>query len=189
MDKIPKIEDGNRFVIGIDGLSRSGKTTFTRQFKDVLQEKNVSVCIFHIDDYIVERNRRYKTDNEEWIEYYFLQWDVEWLKNNFFKKLKISKKLHLPIYNNEFDTHKVHSFNIPDTCLIIIEGVFLQRREWKNFYDFVFYIDCQREKRYKRESLDTQRNIEKFRKRYWKAEEYYIKIEVPMKQADLILHN
>lgn len=189
LEKIPKIEEGNRFVLGIDGLSRSGKTTFVRKLKQVLQEKNVSVCIFHIDDYIVERNRRYKTDNEEWFEYYYLQWDVEWLKDNFFKKLKISNKLHLPIYNNHSDTHKVQSVNIPDTCLIIIEGVFLQRREWKNFYDFMLYIDCQRDKRYERESFDTQSNIEKFRKRYWKAEEYYIKTEAPKKQADLVLQN
>jgi uridine kinase len=189
LDKIPKIEEGNRFVLGIDGLSRSGKTTFVSKLKQVLQEKNVPVSIFHIDDYIVERKRRYNTGNEEWYEYYYLQWDVEWLKDNFFKKLKISNELHLPIYDNHSDTHKVQKVNIPGTCLIIIEGVFLQRREWKNFYDFMVYIDCPRDKRFNRESDYTKSNIEKFKKRYWKAEDYYLKTEAPKKQADLVLQN
>lgn len=189
LKKIPKVENGMRFVLGIDGLSRSGKTTFGNKVKQILQEENISVCIFHIDDYIVERKKRYNTNYEEWYEYYNLQWNVEWLKDNLFKKLKVSNELHLPSYDNHSDTHKVQLVKIPDTCLIIIEGVFLQRREWKSFYDFVVYIDSPRHKRFKRESENTQSNIEKFRKRYWKAEDFYIKTESPKKQADLVFQN
>ncbi len=189
VEKIPQLENGNRVILGIDGLSRSGKTTFANKVKQALQEKNVPLQIFHIDDYIVERKRRYNTEKEEWFEYYNLQWDVEWLKNNFFQKLKISNELHLPTYDNHSDTHRVKSVTLPKTCFIIVEGVFLQRSEWKRFYDFMLYIDCPREKRFNRESVSTQSNMEKFKNRYWKAEDYYIKTEAPIKQADLVLGN
>jgi uridine kinase len=189
LEKIPQLENGNRVILGIDGLSRSGKTTFANKVKQALQEKNVPLRVFHIDDYIVERKRRYNTENEEWFEYYNLQWEVEWLNNNFFQKLKISNELHLPTYDNHSDTHRVKSVNLPETCFIIVEGVFLQRSEWKRFYDFMLYIDCPREKRFNRESVGTQSNIGKFKNRYWKAEDYYIKTEAPMKQADLVFRN
>ncbi|WP_435368109.1 kinase [Neobacillus niacini] len=187
--KIPKVKKGQRLVLGIDGLSRSGKTTFVKKVKRFLQEKNVLVYIFHIDDYIVERKRRYNTAYEEWYEYYHLQWDVEWLKDNLFKPIKTDKELNLLTYDNHSDTQNLLVVKVPDTCLIIIEGVFLQRREWRSFYDYMIYLDCPREKRFNRESDVTQNNIEKFRNRYWKAEEYYLETEFPKKQADLVFRN
>jgi uridine kinase len=186
---IPKVETGTRFVLGIDGLSRSGKTTFVNNLKQLLQEKNVGVCIFHIDDYIVERKSRYNTAYEEWYEYYHLQWDVEWLKDNLFKQLKTAKELNLLTYDNHSDTQNSQVVKLPDTCLIIIEGVFLQRKEWRSFYDYMIYLDCPRDKRFIRESDSTQNNIEKFRNRYWKAEEYYLENEHPINQADLVFQN
>lgn len=135
---------GNRFILGVDGLSRSGKTTFVNKLSHMLQEKNIPICVFHMDDYIVECNKRYDTEHEEWYEYYHLQWDVEWLQENLFNKLKESNQLNLPLYNNDSDHHSIQSINIPDTCIVLIEGVFLQRKEWRAFYDYLVYMDCPR---------------------------------------------
>jgi uridine kinase len=187
--KIPKVEQGQKVVLGIDGLSRSGKTTIVKNIEQHIQEKNIPACVLHIDDYIVEREKRYNTGNEEWYEYYNLQWDVEWLKENLFKRLKESNELQLLTYDNSSDTQKLCTVNIPATCLIIIEGVFLQRNEWRNYFDFMIFLDCVREERFKRESVETQKNFEKFEKRYWKAEDYYMETVSPIEQADLVIQN
>lgn len=189
LKKIPKVEKGQKVVLGIDGLSRSGKTTIVRSMEQHIQEKDILSCVLHIDDYIVEREKRYSTGNEEWYEYYNLQWDVEWLKENLFKRLKEYNELKLLTYDSISDSQKLYSIKIPDTCLIIIEGVFLQRKEWRNYFDFMIYLNCVREERFKRESVDTQKNIEKFEKRYLKAEDYYMKTVSPIEQADLVIHN
>ncbi|PGT79768.1 MULTISPECIES: kinase [Bacillaceae] len=189
LKNIPKVEKGKKVVLGIDGLSRSGKTTIVRNIEQHIQEKGIFSCVLHIDDYIVERERRYSTGNEEWYEYYNLQWDVEWLKENLFKRLKESNELKLLTYDYNSDSQNLYSVMIPDTCLIIIEGVFLQRKEWRNYFDFMIFLNCVREERFKRESVDTQNNIEKFEKRYWKAEDYYMKTVSPIEQADLVIQN
>ncbi|WP_407272446.1 kinase [Radiobacillus sp. PE A8.2] len=186
---IPKVEQGQKVVLGIDGLSRSGKTTLVRNIEQRIQETNIFTCVLHIDDYIVERERRYNTGNEEWYEYYNLQWDVEWLKENLFKRLKESNELQLLTYDNSTDSQKLQTVKIPNTCLIIIEGVFLQREEWRNHFDFMIFLDCVRDERFNRESAETQTNIEKFEKRYWKAENYYLEAVSPIKQADLVIQN
>ncbi|MCM3666369.1 kinase [Mesobacillus subterraneus] len=186
---IPEMEQGQRFILGIDGLSRSGKTTLVKKVEDYLREKNVSVCIFHLDDYIVERKRRYNTTYDEWYEYYYLQWDVEWLKDNLFKELKVAKELHLLQYDCNSDTQQLQVVEMPDTCLIIIEGVFLQRSEWRVFFDYLIYLDSARDRRLKRESAVTQKNISKFKMRYWKAEDYYIETVSPIEQANLVILN
>ncbi|MGM0882948.1 MAG: kinase [Bacillota bacterium] len=178
-----------RYIVGIDGLSRSGKTTLVIKIGEMLREQAIDVCVIHMDDYIVERKKRYNTQFEEWYEYYYLQWDVNWLKENLFEKLRTSNEIHLPFYDSELDNHSIHNITISDSCIILIDGIFLQRKEWKGFFDYLVYFDCPREIRFQRESQATQRNLEKFTNRYWKAEDFYIDLEKPNERADLILKN
>nr|WP_084158014.1 kinase [Bacillus manliponensis] len=188
MQSIPTLQYGEKFILGIDGLSRSGKTTCVKHLGKELEKHEVPYVIFHIDDYIVERNKRYHTGREEWFEYCYLQWDIDWLQDYFFRLLKINNEITLPFYKDETDTHETKCVTLPKTGIIIIEGVFLQREEWKSYFDFVLYLDCPKEKQFLRERKETQQNIKKFQERYWKAEEYYIQAVSPAKVANLVLH-
>jgi len=135
----------NRFILGIDGLSRSGKTTLVKQLEDELKQKDIPFHIFHIDDHIVERSKRYNTKHEEWYEYYQLQWDVEWLQQHLFHKLRLENQLNLPFYDHQTDFCEMREVIIPNPCVIVIEGVFLQRKEWREYLDYMVYLDYPRE--------------------------------------------
>jgi uridine kinase len=184
---IMKKHKENRFILGIDGLSRSGKTTFVTNLKENMKQESIPFHIFHIDDHIVERNKRYHTGYEEWYEYYYLQWDIESLRQKFFQKLQTETKLNLPFYNNVIDSCEMKKVQIPIVGVIVIEGVFLQRKEWRDFFHYMVYLDCPRETRFLRESEETQKNLSKFENRYWKAEDYYLESETPQKRANLLI--
>ncbi|MCU4992042.1 kinase [Bacillus cereus] len=184
---IMKKHKENRFILGIDGLSRSGKTTFVTNLKENMKQESIPFHIFHIDDHIVERNKRYHTGYEEWYEYYYLQWDIEWIRQKFFQKLQYETKLKLQFYYDDTDTCEMKKVQIPIVGVIIIEGVFLQRKEWRDFFHYMVYLDCPRETRFLRESPETQKNLSKFENRYWKAEDYYLETESPKDRADLII--
>ncbi|AIF57138.1 TPA: hypothetical protein QCP22_003503 [Bacillus anthracis] len=186
---IMKKHKENRFILGIDGLSRSGKTTFVTNLKENMKQESIPFHIFHIDNYIVERNKRYDTGFEEWYEYYYLQWDIEWLRQKFFRKLQNETKLNLPFYHDETDLCEMKKVQIPivGVIVIVIEGVFLQRKEWRDFFHYMVYLDCPRETRFLRESEETQKNLSKFENRYWKAEDYYLEMESPKDRADLVI--
>ncbi|TFW52251.1 hypothetical protein ES895_15610 [Bacillus sp. 007/AIA-02/001] len=177
----------NRFILGIDGLSRSGKTTFVANLKENMKQEGIPFHIFHIDDHIVDRNKRYHTGYEEWYEYYYLQWDIEWLRQKFFQKLQHETKLKLPFFHEETDICEMEKVQIPIVGVIVIEGVFLQRKEWRDFFHYMVYLDCPRETRFLRESEETQKNLSKFENRYWKAEDYYLETELPRDRADLVI--
>ncbi|EMA6342846.1 kinase [Bacillus cytotoxicus] len=178
---------GKRFVLGIDGLSRSGKTTLVKQLEQKLKQKGASFYMFHMDDHIVERNKRYHTKFEEWYEYYYLQWDIEWLRYHFFQQLKRKEQFRLPFYNDKTDSCKMRDIKIPIPCTIIIEGIFLQRKEWREYFDYIIYLDCPREKRFAREHESVRKNISKFKNRYWKAEDHYLETELPKQRAHFIM--
>lgn len=86
--KVIKEHKDERFILGIDGLSRSGKTTLVKELEADMKQSGIPFHIFHIDDHITERNKRYNTGFAEWYEYYNLQWDIEWLQRNFFGSYK-----------------------------------------------------------------------------------------------------
>jgi uridine kinase len=181
------IDQNERFILGIDGLSRAGKTTLVEKLASMLDTKDIQNLIIHIDDHIVVRKSRYNTGQDEWKEYYYLQWDIESLKEMLFEKLIHSNELELPYYDNDLDRHEYKKLNIANKKVFIVEGIFLLRKEWSSFFDFTVFIDCPRDVRFSRESLKTQQNIEKFSKRYWKAEDFYMEKVRPIEKAQLVL--
>ncbi|SFS77665.1 kinase [Marininema halotolerans] len=189
LDRLLGIESTQRFILGVDGLSRSGKTTLVHQLRTAFEKNNVSVMVLHMDDYIVERKRRYNTGQTQWVEYYHLQWDVDWLTRNLFKKLKDANFLTLPQYDPVSDTHHTLQIPLAKSSVVIVEGVFLLRQEWEDFFDYTVFLECPREQRFHRESASTQRNMDKFRERYWKAEKHYMEVERPKGKVDVVLQN
>lgn len=189
IENMPALESGKRLVVGIDGMSRSGKTTLTGELMRHFKQSGTPAAGFHLDDFIVERNRRYGTGNKEWHEYYHLQWETDWLREHFFKRLKSASEMTLPFYNKEADRRENRKVTLPDSGVIIIEGVFLQRREWKGFCDYVIYVDSPPQSRIGREAEVVRLNRKKFENRYWPAEEYYEAAENPQANADFIIRN
>ncbi|MCL6600392.1 MAG: hypothetical protein K6T81_16910 [Alicyclobacillus macrosporangiidus] len=184
---IHRLHVGGRFILGIDGLSRSGKTTLAEDLRVELLKAGKNVCVFHMDDHIVDRKTRYNTGHEPWYEYYALQWDVDYLRENLFMKLRQSHELTLNFYNDDLDQQFTRTVLIPDQCVIVVEGVFLQRPEWREFLDYCVYLDCPREVRFARERASVQAALEKFKTRYWKAEDHYLESVRPFAIADMVV--
>lgn len=181
------LHTNKRCILGIDGLSRAGKTTLVKRIASMLTEKEIETTVIHLDDHIVERSKRYNTGQEEWQEYYSLQWDVNSLVKSLFDNLLHSDEIELSYYENETDQHVNRTLNLAYKKVIIVEGIFLQREEWRPYIDFTVFIDCPRDVRFARENIQTQLNIEKFRNRYWKAEDYYMEKLHPVEKADLVV--
>ncbi|SOC43208.1 kinase [Ureibacillus acetophenoni] len=178
--------------MGIDGLSGAGKTTLVNRLQSEMKDR-CNVIVIHIDDHIVERNKRYDTGYEEWYEYYYLQWDINMLVDKLFNEIhRNSSKITLPYYEKSMDKSIDKTLLVTPESMIVIEGVFLQRKEWKSYYDFTVFIDCPREVRYERVLQrdryigNEQAILDKYKRRYWLGEEHYLKTVNPLKKANSI---
>ncbi|MGE7931175.1 kinase [Viridibacillus arvi] len=181
-------------IVAIDGLSGAGKTTLVKKLEQELSNNNSSVVIIHIDDHIEKKHKRYETGHEEWYEYYYLQWDIKMLTISLFEGLKSNKKnITLPYYDKSTDTISAKQISVAVDSIILIEGIFLQRKEWREFYDYTIFLDCPRELRYERvlnrDSYigDKQAILLKYKRRYWLGEEHYLNTENPIKNADIVI--
>ncbi|MEO4053084.1 kinase [Solibacillus sp. CAU 1738] len=189
-----RLDKKRPLIVAIDGLGGAGKTTLVKEIEHELCRTH-NVSIIHIDDHIVENSKRYNTDNEEWYEYYFLQWNVELIVEALFAKLRSNcTEILFPFYDKTNDKTFVKKIAIQTDSIIIIEGVFLQREEWNSFYDYVIFIDCPKvirhERILKRDLYigDSDAIVKKYKTRYWPAEDYYMKKVQPIKRANIVIN-
>ncbi|MBD7984305.1 uridine kinase [Sporosarcina sp. Sa2YVA2] len=181
------------FIVGVDGLGGAGKTTFSKKVARALIEADYNVTIFHLDDHIVEMSKRYQTGHEEWYEYYYLQWDIKRIITNLLEPLHNCHQTLLPFYDKSTDSISTKRIDILANSIVIIEGIFLQRKEWKSFFDFIVFVDCpfevRRQRVLYRDSYigDIQVRLKKYTERYWVGERHYIRTVKPATIADLVI--
>ncbi|MHA6253192.1 kinase [Oceanobacillus sp. CAU 1775] len=187
------IKNNHPFIVGIDGLGGAGKTTITTKLKESLKTIGMNVMTIHLDEHIVVSDKRYKTEFEEWYEYYFLQWDINLLQTELFQALSSGARIiELPFYDKANDKISLKNIEITHPSIVLVEGIFIQRHEWREYLDIIIFVDCpdkEREERVlDRDQYigDYQKRLAKYKRRYWPAEEYYIKVENPKANADII---
>lgn len=121
-------------IIGIDGLGGAGKTSKAKELQDILNKYGISSEILHIDDFIHPRNIRYVDSIEEWKCYYDLQWRYDYI-SSILKKFKKEETFfeEIEIYNKEADCYDIKILELKPETVLIIEGVFLQKKNLKTF--------------------------------------------------------
>ncbi|MDN4607240.1 kinase [Sporosarcina highlanderae] len=180
-------------IVGIDGLGGAGKTTFVKEVEQELKDCNCEVRIYHLDEHIVETSKRYHTGFEEWYEYYYLQWDISGLLNSFLVPLRNSENLQLPFYDKSTDSISYRQVELFTNSIVLIEGIFLQRKEWKSIFDYVIFLNCpfelRKERVLGRDSYigDYHDRMKKYTERYWPAEKHYLDTIRPDRIADLVI--
>ena len=178
-------------LIGVDGLGGSGKTTFAK----MLQSKLANAVVFHLDDFIHPRNIRYDESVAEWEAYYYKQWRFDYLRKILLQPLASGLPVNTTIehYHKETDQYVRTPITIPVDTQVILEGVFLQRKEFREFFDYIIFIDVDKNTRLNRvlerdTYIGTKEEISaKYDRRYFPAEEMYVKEYNPVRLANRVI--
>lgn len=182
-------------IIGIDGLGGAGKSTISDSLYKSLTEEKYNVTLLHIDDFIHPKAIRYNDNYSEWECYYNLQWRYDYLIDKIITPIKNGTDINseIELYDKDNDTYYLSEINIPVGSIVIIEGVFLQRNELSNVFDYMIYIDIPEEIRLERVLErdgyigDKEQIKAKYDNRYFPAEHHYTEIYSPSKKADYIV--
>ena len=181
-------------VIGIDGLGGAGKSTIADSVKECLEAKGHNVILLHIDDFIFQRSIRYNDAYPQWECYY----DLQWRYNYFIGIISLIKsreesKIRVDLYDKNTDCFEPEDLAITDNTVIVVEGIFLQRKELRSLFDLVAYIDVPEEERLRRvlerdKYIGSEDDIrQKYEERYFPAERHYTSKFSPKANADIVI--
>ena len=183
------------YIVGIDGLGGSGKTTVADSLKLKLQSRGYDTYILHIDDFIHPKHVRYNESKEEWYCYYNIQWRYDYLVKEILLHIKNNDQIDklIEIYDKENDNYILETIGISAGSILLLEGIFIQREELRKYLDFTIYIDTPKQVRLKR-VLERDLYIgevedinNKYKGRYFPAEEKYISEYCPIENANFVL--
>lgn len=181
-------------VVGIDGLGGAGKSTVSEQICGELAADGIHTILLHMDDFIHPREVRYNSAYPAWQCYYELQWRLDYVVD-VIRRLKETgaQRIALELYDKEHDQYTTEQYDITQNTVVLLEGVFLQRKELQGLFDYRIYVDVPESIRLQRVlKRDTyigneQQIIDKYKTRYFPAERHYFNTYRPDLAADAII--
>ena len=163
------------YLIGIDGLAGSGKTTFLTKLVQVLENVNLKVTVISMDRSFWKKIRteacresRFDPERDSVGE------DYDW------RRLKL--EVLVPLREGKTPV------GLPRGQVVVVEGCFSLRNELQEFYKLKIFTDVPRDMALIR-AVDRDGEEERYwYENYWRQEEnLYIRTHDPMQRAELVI--
>ncbi len=183
-------------LVGISGIDGSGKGFISELISDQLTRKGFRTAVINIDG---------------WLNLPEVRFDLNEPAGNFYRNgIRFSAmfdQLVLPLKENRSVTvtadlteetaskyHK-HTYSFENVDIVLLEGIFLFKREFTEIFDLRIWIDCSFEVALERaikrsqEGLAADETVKAYDSIYFPAQRLHFKLDDPRAIADVIIDN
>ena len=192
LDIEQKKQKDKAFVIGISGIDGAGKTHFAESLEIYLKAKGHQAQLIHLDDFHNPKAIRY-AGKDQADNYYNKSFNIQLIIDKLLAPVKNKGELSLMLKTLNWETDKYENerkYNATQNTIVIVEGVFLFRKEFSPYLDYKIFLDIPLEESKKRAlARDPKAIISKYDDKYLPAQVKYLKKYPPGKIADLIIDN
>jgi uridine kinase len=167
-------------LVCIEGLGGAGKTTLAR----ALVARSNGITLVHGDDFYGPEERDWRSwSPRQGYERYF---DHRRIEREVLQPLKAGRPATFQRY--DWQTNSLDGWiTVEPRGIVLVEGVYLLRRDLRSYWDFSIYVDTPRELRQARLYARGE-NDEGWIARWAAAEDYYEQLENPAQAADLVVN-
>jgi uridine kinase len=163
----------------IEGLGGAGKSTLARE----LAARSSDITVVHGDDFYgpEERDWRSWTPRQGYERYF----DHQRVERELLRPLRTGRPARFQRY--DWEANALGGWvTVAPRGIVLVEGVYLLRRELRGYWDVSVYVDTPRELRQARLHARGE-NDEGWIARWAAAEDYYEQVEQPVQAADLVV--
>jgi uridine kinase len=183
-------------LIGISGIDGSGKGYVSARLAEKLAGKGFRVALIAVDGWLNLPHVRFGGDDPG-EHFYAHAFRFEEMFSRLIEPLVRDGRSHLIAeYAEETATcYRKHVYEFDDVDLILLEGIFLFKRENQPRYDFCLWIDCsfktalERALSRSQEGLPPADTIAAYERIYFPAERVHFERDSPRDSADLVYVN
>ena len=183
-------------LVGVSGIDGCGKGYVARQLEARLALHGVIPAIVNVDGWLNLPERRFdQIDPAENFYENAIRFD------QFFTQLVIPLRdrryVHLVADFTEetASQYRKHTYEFKDISVILVEGIFLFKREYRKHFDLAIWIDCSFPTALARaidraqEGLSAAKTIAAYETIYFPAQRIHLNHDKPRENADLIFEN
>ncbi|WP_093192902.1 uridine kinase family protein [Salimicrobium halophilum] len=168
-------------LIGIDGCGGSGKSTVANKLKEVLSD----VTVVHMDDFHLPSSQLMEENPGR----NPIGADFDWKRVYNQVLVPISQNQEGYYQRYDWDTDELaEGHTVPVGGIVLIEGVYSNRKELANTYDLTVWVDCPRETRlFRGLERDGEEARDMWVNNWMISEDRYVEEHKPQERADVIV--
>lgn len=183
-------------LVAITGIDGCGKGYLTAQIAEAITAKGVNVAVIGIDGWLNLPEKRFNNQNPaEHFYLHALRFDEMFTQLIFPLRDRRSIELVADLAEETATTFRQQTYKFAEIDVILLEGIYLLKTDFQNYYDLSVWINCTFETALERaidraqEGLPPEETIEAYRNIYFPAQQIHFERDAPQSKATLILNN
>lgn len=190
------VPDTRCLLVGISGIDGCGKGYVARQLEARLALHGVTPARLNVDGWLNLPEKRF---NQSDPAANFYENAIRF--DQFFTQLVIPlrdrRSVHLVADFTEETApqYRKHTYDVKDVSVVLVEGIFLFKRQYRTYFDLAIWIDCSFPTALARaidraqEGLSAAKTIAAYETIYFPAQKIHLTHDNPRENADLIFEN
>jgi uridine kinase len=183
-------------LAAVTGIDASGKGYLSREILTRLLQQGTHAVHINVDGWLNLPQVRFNPENPaEHFYNHAIRFDE--LFSRLILPLKVSRSVTLTAeFAEETATeYRPHLYNFEDVSVIILEGIYLLKPEYRTHYDLTFWIDCSFSTALKRalargqENLPPAETIQAYETIFFPAQRIHFARDNPRAHANYIINN
>ena len=196
LERRATVPNTRSMLVGVSGIDGCGKGYLAKQFEAHLAFYGVTPVTVNVDGWLNLPEKRF---DEGALPENFYQNAIRF--DEFFKQLVIPlrdrRSVHVVAdFVEETASHyRKHTYDVKDVSVVLVEGIFLFKAEYRGYFDLTIWIDCSfstalaRAINRAQEGLSPARTIAAYDTIYFPAQKIHLAQDQPREHADLIFEN
>jgi uridine kinase len=196
LERRANIPDARGLLVGISGIDGCGKGYFATQLQAHLALRGVIPAILNVDGWLNLPQKRFDQCAPA-INFY----ENAIRLDQFFSQLvlplrdRCSVHLEADFVEETASNYRKHTYDYRDVSLILVEGIFLFKPQYRKHFDLTIWIDCSFQTALARaieraqEGLSPAHTIAAYDTIYFPAQSIHLAQDKPRENADLIFEN
>ncbi|HEU0046656.1 MAG TPA: hypothetical protein VFQ43_03495 [Nitrososphaera sp.] len=183
-------------LVAISGIDGSGKSTMAREVAERLKHQGLNAALIGLDAWHHPPEKRFNK-NDPAQHFYSHAFRFDELFDILINPLQHSRTAHITVELTRLPENDLylHSYDLNEVDVIVLEGIFLFKKELKKNHDLAFWVECSFETALRRallrnqEGLSEEEIIRDYRTIYFPAQRIHFTRDSPKSNVDGIVGN
>jgi uridine kinase len=147
-------------LVAISGIDGSGKSTIARQIVERLKVQGLNAVSIGLDTWHHPPEQRFNKDAPAQ-HFYHHAFRFDELFNILINPLRHNRSTHITVELTKLPENDLylHSYDLDEVDVIVLEGIFLFKNELRENYDLEFWVECSFETALRRAILRNQEGL------------------------------
>ena len=196
LERRANVPDTRSLLVGVSGIDGCGKGYLAAQLQAHLALHGVIPAILNVDGWLNLPQKRFD-QNAPAANFYENAIRLDQFFSQLVLPLRDRRSIHLEadFVEETASNYRRHSYDYDDVSVVLVEGIFLFKPQYRKYFDLTIWIDCSFPTALARaidraqEGLSAANTIAAYDTIYFPAQKIHLAHDKPRENADLILEN